>query len=87
MTLEDIAAYVNLNAVYFSVLFKKETGLNFSSYLLDVRMNAAKDLLRTGNETIAAIGEKVGYKDTKHFSQVFTRAVGIKPALYRKIYS
>ncbi len=87
VTLENIADYVNLNAVYFSVLFKKETGLNFSSYLLNVRMNAAKEFLRTGNDTIAAIAEKVGYKDAKHFSQVFSKAVGIKPAMYRKIYS
>lgn len=87
VTLENISEYVNLNPVYFSVLFKKETGLNFSSYLLNVRMNAAKELLRSGNDTIAAIAERVGYKDTKHFSQVFTKAVGIKPAMYRKIYS
>jgi two-component system response regulator YesN len=87
IVLEDIAGIVNLNPVYFSVLFKKETGLNFSAYLVNVRMERAKDLIRSSNETIAAIADEVGYKDARHFSQIFTKTVGIKPALYRKIYS
>ena len=82
-----MASLVNLNPVYFSVLFKKETGMNFSAYLVEVRIQQAKRLIRTGNETIAAIGEMVGYKDYRHFSQVFTRTVGIKPALYRKLHA
>lgn len=85
--LEDIAGIVNLNPVYFSVLFKKETGMNFSAYLVNVRMERAKELIRNSNETIAAIADEVGYKDARHFSQIFTKTVGIKPALYRKIYS
>ena len=87
IVLEDIAQIVDLNPVYFSVLFKKETGLNFSSYLVNVRMEAAKEMLRTSNKTINAIADEVGYKDTRHFSQIFTKTVGIKPALYRKLYS
>lgn len=84
--LEDIAHIVGLNSVYFSVLFKKETGMNFSIYLVHVRMEHAKLLLKSGNETIAAVAEKVGYKDTRYFSQTFAKTVGIKPALYRKLH-
>ena len=87
ITLEDIAAIVELNPVYFSVLFKKETGMNFSSYLVNVRMEMAKKMLREGNETIAAVAEQVGYRDTRYFSQIFAKTVGIKPALYRKLHS
>ncbi len=85
--LEDIAAIVDLNPVYFSVLFKKEIGMNFSVYLVHVRMEIAKEMIRSSNKTIAAIAEEVGYKDTRYFSQIFTKTVGIKPALYRKLYS
>ena len=85
--LEDIAEIVDLNPVYFSVLFKKETGMNFSVYLVHIRMEIAKEMLRSGNETIAAIANEVGYKDTRYFSQIFTKTVGVKPALYRKLYS
>lgn len=87
IVLEDIAAVVELNPVYFSVLFKKETDMNFSTYLLNVRMEKAKEMLCTTNETIAAIGESVGYRDSRYFSQTFTKTVGVKPALYRKLHS
>lgn len=87
IVLEDIAQLVNLNPTYFSVVFKKETGSNFSDYLINVRMEEAKALLRESNETILVIAEKVGYKDPKYFSQLFTKTVGIKPNNYRKLYS
>ncbi len=87
IVLEDLAALVDLNPVYFSVLFKKETDMNISSYLKQIRMEKAKELLRTTNETIAAIGDSVGYRDSRHFSQSFTKYVGVKPALYRRLHS
>ena len=87
IVLEDFTEVVGLNSVYFSVLFKKETGKNFSSYLTSVRMEKAKEMLCNTNETIAAIAYNVGYKDTKYFSQAFTKNVGVKPALYRKLHS
>lgn len=87
IVLDDIADIVDLNPVYFSVLFKKETGLNFSAYLVNVRMEMAKKMIRNSNKTIAAIADGVGYKDARYFSQIFTKIVGIKPALYRKLYS
>ena len=87
IVLEDIAELVDLNPVYFSVLFKKETGMNFSVYLIHIRMEHAKQMLRKGNETIAAIAEQVGYKDSRYFSQTFAKTVGVKPALYRKLHT
>ncbi len=85
--LEDLADVVGLNPVYFSVLFKEKTGMNFTAYLLSVRMEKAKQMLVETNETISAIGESVGYKDSRYFSQTFARAVGVKPALYRRLHS
>lgn len=87
IVLEDIAHIVDLNPVYFSVLFKKETGFNFTTYLVNIRMETAKQMIRTSNKTIAAIADEVGYKDTRYFSQIFTKTVGVKPALYRKLHS
>jgi len=87
IVLEDIADIVGLNPVYFSVLFKKETGINFSAYLVNVRLEKAKEMLCSTNETIAAVGESVGYRDSRYFSQIFTKTVGVKPVLYRKLHS
>lgn len=85
--LEDIAIIVDLNPVYFSALFKKETDMNFSTYLSTVRMEHAKKLLIDTNDTIAAIGDAVGYADQKYFSQLFKKIVGVKPAIYRRLHS
>jgi two-component system response regulator YesN len=84
--LEDVACIVGLNPIYFSTLFKKETGTNFSQYLVNIRLEKAKELLTSTNQTIGAIAEEVGYKDIKYFSQLFSKNVGIKPAVYRKLH-
>lgn len=87
LSLDDIARLVDLNPVYFSTLFKKETGVNFSVYLAKIRMEHAKKILVETNDTISAIGMQVGYEDQKYFSQAFKKIVGIKPVAYRKIHS
>ena len=86
ITLEDVAATIGFNANYFSELFKKETGENFSNYLLGIRMEKAKQMLRDTKIPVYEIGESVGYKDAKYFSQQFMKVVGVKPAEYRKLY-
>lgn len=86
ITLEEISAHLQMNASYFSMLFKKQTGKNFQTYLQDYRIDRAKELLRTTNDTMMSIAEQVGYTDTRYFSQSFAKVVGIKPSLYRKMY-
>lgn len=84
--MEEMAEHFGFNANYFSEIFKNETGKNFSVYLIEVRMEAAKTLLRDTNDAIYEIASKVGYKDAKFFSQQFAKVVGIKPNEYRKLY-
>lgn len=87
ITLEEIAEIIHMNSSYFSTVFKKETGENFQNYLTNVRMEKAKELLRTTNDTMMSIAEQVGFFDTRYFSQVFARIVGVKPSVYRRMYS
>ena len=49
-------------------------------------MKAAKELLQNTNDSINEIAEKVGYQDTRYFSKLFKKNIGIKPSEYRKIY-
>ncbi len=86
LTLEEISRHVHLNASYLSIVFKKETGQNFSDYLTSYRIEMAKTMLRQGDMSIAAISEAVGYADSKYFSRIFTRLVGIKPSAYRTLH-
>lgn len=87
ITLEEVAEEVGFNASYFSTLFKKESGQNFNEYLLELRMNKAKELLKESQESVANICQSVGYSDLKHFTQLFKKQTGLKPNEYRKLYS
>lgn len=86
ISLEDVAAVVNLSPVYLSNLFKKESGKNFTEYLTDYRMKKAKEFLRMGEKNINEIAATLGYADARYFSKVFKKEVGVKPTDYRKIY-
>ncbi|MDO4321369.1 MAG: response regulator [Lachnospiraceae bacterium] len=87
ITLEMVSSQAGFNPAYFSTMFKKETGATFSEYLLQVRIEAAKEMLRDTNLNISEICERVGYSDSKYFTKTFTREAGLKPNQYRKLYS
>ncbi len=80
-TLADIAC---VSPNYFSHLFKKETGKNYKSYLIEIRMQKARDLLLQTNLMIYEIGELVGYHSTRTFTEAFVKAYGVSPTSFRK---
>lgn len=86
ITLDQVSDVVGLSTAYFSVLFKKEEGEGFAKYLINVRMEQAKVLLRETNCPVAEVCRRVGYNDLKHFTHTFEKATGVKPATYRKLY-
>lgn len=86
ITLEEVSSAVGLSTAYFSTLFKKTEGGGFAKYLIQVRMEQAKSLLRETNAPVAEICRRVGYNDLKHFTHTFEKTVGVKPATYRKLY-
>nr|WP_122012281.1 response regulator [Maliibacterium massiliense] len=87
ISLEDIARQVYLNPAYFSTLFKNETGQNVTDYIIAVRMEMAKQELTRNSLSIDAIAENVGYRDRKHFGQLFKKHVGLTPREYRRLKS
>ncbi len=87
LTLDELADMVHLSSSYLSTVFKEETGLGFSDYLINCRISAAKDLLRTTDKSLPEIAEAIGYKDSKHFGKLFKKIAGIKPTDFRKLYS
>ena len=87
ITLESLAELVDLNPIYFSTVFKKETGMNISTYIQIIRIEEAKKLLLHTSKTVSEISNLVGYTDPKYFSKVFQKASGMKPITYRRIHS
>ena len=86
INLEEVAGIVGFSAGYFSGLFKKEVGIGFAEYLIQLRMEKAKELLKGTNENIKDICTQVGYSDLKHFTASFKKYTGIKPGEFRKLY-
>jgi len=83
LKLEDVSAFVGLNPTYFSILFKKETGLNFSHYISKLRIEQAKRLLRTSNMPLVTIAERTGFESQSYFSKVFKKQTGSTPKQFR----
>lgn len=74
------------NVDYLGKLFKKETGKNFSHYVMEKRMEMAKSLILEGKkDRIYEVAEKVGYgSNSQYFSQVFKKYTGVSPLEYRE---
>lgn len=83
ITLGFLAECVNLNPQYLSSLFKEATGENLFTYVARKRIEKAKELLAHSELKIYEISEISGYADTKYFSYVFKKMMGITPGEYR----
>lgn len=79
LSLQDVAGAVYLNNEYFSRRFKKEVGMNFSEYLLLLRLRRAVQLLRNTNLRVGTIADQVGIPNVSYFSLVFKKQYGVTP--------
>lgn len=82
--LNTAAKMVNISPSHLSALFKKETGQNFSSYLIEFRMQAARRLLANSDICIYEIAELTGYSNASYFGKAFKKQFGISPEEFRK---
>lgn len=85
ISLSSISKLAGLTPTYFSSLFKKETGVTLSNYLIRHRLNIAKQQLRNSRLSIQEIALSVGYPDVKYFSRLFKKQMNITPSEFRKL--
>ena len=85
LTLAALSDVVNYNSAYVSRVFKQTSGINLSSYITTCRVNAAKELLQTTQDSISSIAEKVGFDTPQYFSMVFQKQVGLSPSKFREV--
>jgi AraC-like DNA-binding protein len=83
LSLTEVAKAVNTSTFYFCKLFKRTTGLNFTEYLSQVRVEKAKSLMPNPNLRISEIAYQVGFQSLTHFNRVFKRITGQSPTVYR----
>ncbi|HZG86302.1 response regulator transcription factor [Paenibacillus sp.] len=86
ITLQQVADYVHVSKNYFSILFKKTMGCNFIDYLIDLRIQKAKELLLRTDLKIYEIAEQSGFNDTKYFSKLFKKVIGLSPNEFRECH-
>jgi len=87
ITLESIASEMFFTPSYLSRLFKKEIGKNFSDYLIERRLEKAKILLLSTNQTIDNIAEEIGYENANSFRRLFKSKIGMSATKYRSYMS
>lgn len=83
-TLNSAAKNVYMTPAYLSLLFKMNTGKTFIEHLTDIRIDKAKEMLRSTHLKNYEVADKVGYQDPRYFSQIFKKKVGVSPSEYRE---
>lgn len=82
-SLTSAAKFIHMSPSHLSIIFKKEIGMTFISYLTDLRIKRAKQLLSSTDLMVYEISSSVGYENYAYFSTVFKKNVGLSPKEYR----
>lgn len=86
LTMKSVANKFYLNPSYFCKLFKNETGLTFTHYLMKLRVDKAKELMMGSNKKLYDIAAAVGYDNVQYFSTIFKEIEGVTPSQYRNFH-
>ena len=84
LTNAKLATECNISEVYFRKLFTKHFGISPKQFIIDLRIQKAKQLLAEGALSNYAISEKCGFSNPYHFCRLFKQHTGISPSEYRK---
>lgn len=83
---EQLASIAFVNPAYLSRLFRKETGMVLTDYILKERMDKAAELLTTTDRSISEIADGLSYGNFSYFARLFRKVHGVTPQEYRKPY-
>jgi two-component system response regulator YesN len=82
ITLELVAEEIGISPGRLSRLFVEETGKGFSDFLIDYRIEMAKELLRLPGAAIKQVSAACGYADPNYFSRLFKKVTGLTPTAF-----
>lgn len=80
----DIADFLHMNIDYLNRVFKKETGMALSEYIIVEKLNVARHLIKTTMLPISFIAARAGFSNFSHFSKAYKKAYLIAPSEERK---
>lgn len=83
ITIRDLELAFHFQEDYFNRLIKEKTGMTYSAYLQNLRLDRAEHLLLTTNQTVEEVAEAVGYHNKGYFYKIFTEKYGVTPGKYR----
>ncbi len=83
ITLEQLSGMVNLSPIYFQRIFTVATGKSPHKYLLDRRLEVAKELLLVSNHSLNEIAHMCGFSSQSRFNIVFKQNEGLTPTEYK----
>ena len=83
ISLESVSEYLNISVSYLSMLLSKLKGISFNKYLVKVRMEKAKELLKFTLEKVVNVATLCGYNEVYYFSHSFKKYTGMSPKEFR----
>lgn len=84
-TANEISEELDLSLGYLRQIFKNEKGITLNDYIINCRIEKAKELLETTEMTAKEIAEEIGYYDNRYFYTLFKKKVGMTTDEYRNI--
>lgn len=82
--IDEIAEKLGISTSYLSHLFRKETGKTLEEYIIEVRLEKARNLLMYSNESLANIAAYVGFPSQSYFGEKFKKYFNMTPMQYRR---
>lgn len=83
LSLQVVANEFEISGTYLSQYFKKCTGTNFVTYIRDIRVEKAKEILKNENISVSEVAQKTGFDTVNTFIRVFKMLTGVTPGEYK----
>jgi AraC-like DNA-binding protein len=83
-SVKDIARSAHMSPNHFSMLFRRHTGQNFMTFLLEERLELAEKLLRDLSLGIKSVADRAGFDDPGYFTRRFKHKTGLTPREWRE---
>jgi len=83
VSLEDIANQLHISYAWFRKYFRKNTGFSPYDYLINIRINYGKIMLKNSSRSVKEISQASGFESQQQFSRTFKKKTGLTPVQFR----